>query len=352
MATYEKRNGGWRVKIRMVGFPHMSETFETKAEAVAWGKATEAELLSGKRGNIPDRPFSELVEKYIKEVTSLKRGSRPESLRLNCMLGLGTDRKGKPRKADPLALVRLPDLGPEHIAEWRDRRLKQVSAASVLREWATLSAMCNHAVKEWRWLHKNPTTDVKRPKPPAPRTQLFTEDAIDRLLLACGYEYEAAPVTQTARVGAAMLFALETAMRASEICRLTWDRVDLSRRLVHLNEIDPKTGHYMTKNGSARSVPLSTEAMRLIEQLKLVKEEDQPVFKIEADLLDALFRKAKGRAMIDDLHFHDTRRTALTRMSKKVDVLMLAKISGHRDLRILQNVYYAPDMGEVGAQLD
>ena len=51
-------------------------------------------------------------------------------------------------------------------------------------------------------------------------------------------------------------------------------------------------------------------------------------------------------------NFHDTRREALTRLSKKVDVMTLAKISGHKDISILQNVYYAPDMAEVAELLD
>ena len=49
----------------------------------------------------------------------------------------------------------------------------------------------------------------------------------------------------------------------------------------------------------------------------------------------------------EDLHFHDTRREALSRLAKKVDVMTLAKISGHRDIKILLNTYYAPDMSDV-----
>jgi integrase len=67
---------------------------------------------------------------------------------------------------------------------------------------------------------------------------------------------------------------------------------------------------------------------------------------------DALFRKAKARALIKDLHFHDTRREALTRLAKKFDVMELARISGHRDLRILQNVYYAPTVEDLAKKLD
>ena len=62
---------------------------------------------------------------------------------------------------------------------------------------------------------------------------------------------------------------------------------------------------------------------------------------VSAASLDALFRKARTRAQIEDLHFHDTRREALTRLSNIFDVMELARISGHRDLRILQKVYQA-----------
>ncbi|WP_050764622.1 tyrosine-type recombinase/integrase [Marinomonas sp. MED121] len=60
----------------------------------------------------------------------------------------------------------------------------------------------------------------------------------------------------------------------------------------------------------------------------------------------------RNKCLLDDLHFHDSRREALTRLATKVDVLNLAKISGHKDLRILQRVYYAPDMADVALMLD
>jgi len=65
-----------------------------------------------------------------------------------------------------------------------------------------------------------------------------------------------------------------------------------------------------------------------------------------------VFRRARDNCGIQDLHFHDTRREALTRLSKKVPVEVLAKISGHRDLRILLNVYYRPDMADIAKMLD
>ena len=338
MAAFEKRGTSWTVRVRKSGL-NRSATFPTKAQAQAWAAQIEADLIAGRLGRSPDRTFGEMVDRYLDEVTPDKAGSRAEALRLRRMLGQGKDRAGKERKPDPLCLVRLPDLGPEHIAAWRDRRLAEVSAGSVLREWNTLSAVCGVAVREWRWLSVNPCSGVKRPAEPKARTRRVEQDEIDRLLLAAGYSTEAKPETQTARVGAAMLFAIETAMRAGEICGLTWAHVDMDRRVAHL----PKT-----KNGHARDVPLSKEAVRILDQVR----GHDPVFGLTAANLDALFRKLKTRALIEGLHFHDTRAEALTRMAKKVDVMTLAKISGHRDLRILLNTYYRQDMADVAGLLD
>lgn len=41
----------------------------------------------------------------------------------------------------------------------------------------------------------------------------------------------------------------------------------------------------------------------------------------------------------------------LTRLSRKVDVMTLAKISGHTDLRILQEVYYREAAEDIAARL-
>lgn len=336
MATFVKRDSGWLVRVRKGGVSR-SSTFRTKAEATAWALAVESDISAGKVGQIPNKTFGELLIRYSDEVAEKKRGARWEVARLGLI-----------RRDLVLCDVRLPDLGPEHFAAWRDRRLAgtvdqaPVSAASVLREWHILSHACNVAIKEWRWLLVNPMQQVKKPAQPKARARRISGDEIERLLLACGYDYAAAPETAQARVGAALLFAIETAMRAGEIVNLTWSHVYLDRRVAHLP---------LTKNGHARDVPLSREALRLLDQLALIREGDS-VFQIASPILDALFRKAKARALIEDLHFHDSRREALSRMARKVGVLDLAKISGHRDLRILQNTYYAPDAADLADLLD
>lgn len=99
------------------------------------------------------------------------------------------------------------------------------------------------------------------------------------------------------------MFSIETAMRAGEIAGLIWDRVNLEKRTARLIE---------TKNGYKRDVPLSTEAIRILNQ---VKTDSESVFCLKPDQIDVNFRKAKSRAMIEDLHFHDARATAITNIS-------------------------------------
>ncbi len=120
----------------------------------------------------------------------------------------------------------------------------------------------------------------------------------------------------------------------------------MDKRLLHLPQ---------TKNGHPRDIPLSSVAMEIIQQMERIKTDDTDlIFQLKPAQLDANFRKLKAKAALDNanLHFHDTRREALTRLAKKVDVMTLAKISGHRDIKILLNTYYAPNMVDVVKLLD
>ncbi len=325
MASIRKKGAGYEAMIARKGI-RKSRTFRTKTEARMWASEVELNIIRGDHGKIANKSFAELMQHYGAIVSPGKRGVRWELMRINVVC------------RDPIADVRLEDLQPSHFAAWRDRRLKVVSVATVLRDWNLVSHALNVAVNEWGWLPANPIKQVKRPKPPAARERRISQDEIDRLLFALGYDYTEKPETITATVGAAMLFAIETAMRAGEIVSLTWDNIDLDNRVARLP---------VTKNGLPRDVPLSDEAVRIIKQ---VRNDPDSVFNLKTSQIDSLFRKAKARAIIDDLHFHDTRAEAITRLSKKVDILTLARISGHRDLRQLQ-IYFRESMADIAKRI-
>ncbi len=194
-----------------------------RRRAQAWALQAEIELDDALLGRVPaDKRFEDVLRRYARDISPGKRGARPESLRIDALC------------RNELAKVALRSLSASDFAQWRDRRLKQVSAGSVLREMNLLSHVCSVAVREWGWLPENFMSRVNRPSTPPARTRRIHRDEIDRLLVACGYRADGPLASVSARVGAVMLFAIETAMRAGEITQMTWCHVDLDRRLAHI----------------------------------------------------------------------------------------------------------------------
>lgn len=313
--------GRWRFQVT-VNYKAKVKTFDTKAEGYAW----EEELKAGKSGT-PSMTFGKLLEKYRDEVSVKKKGERWERIRIEKF------------KNDKIAKIKIADLNKNTFVDWRDRRLKEVSALSVLREWALLSHCLQLAVDDWGYLPINPMKGVKKPKGAPPRDRLISQDEIDRLCFALNYSNNAILTTLTSRVGAAFMFAIETAFRAQEICNLRW--ADIKGRVAKINDSKTYTG--------IREVPLSMVAMGIIEQCKGIDKEF--VFKVNTSQLDSLFRKAKGLVDITDLHFHDTRHLAITRLASKLEVLELARVVGHKDLKMLL-VYFNSKASDLISKLD
>jgi integrase len=334
MATITQRGSAWRVQVRRKGVKAW-QTFTTEAEAVAWGEAEEARITRGDPPpRIPAAPAEQsvaaLFDRYAREISPNKRGERWEVIRL--------------RKLAPDFQMAAATLDKETIAEWRDRRLQQVSASSVNRELTLISAVLTHAMQEWRLpLQANPVRLIRRPPMPEARTRRVSDDERATLMKALGWDGEHAPVTRKQWVAWGFCLELETMMRQGEIFRLTWQHIHLAKKFSHLPE---------TKNGYKRDVPLSSRARALIALLP-PGEGDEKVLPMNAGTYGVYFRAATKLAGIVDLHHHDARREALTRMAEKLpNVAELARASGHRgDLRSLM-VYYHPSVTSTADKLD
>jgi len=316
MATISKRGNSWRAEINRQG-NRKSATFRTKAQATAWAVKTEAEFYNGVKITA-DKTLAELLERYAREVSINKRGHKWENDRINLF------------QRDPVSRIKLSALSPSSLAEWRNRRLQAVSPGSVRREWNLLNHAINVAIREWEWLQKNPLKNLTRPAPPPNRDRRISQDEIDQIIYAAGTDY----TNKISRVGAAFLFAIETGMRAGEIAGLRPEHIDLEQQVAHLP---------LTKNGTARNVPLSRRAVAILQEVGDLN--------LTSEQISSLFRKIKGRTLIKDLTFHDTRHEAITRLSKKLDVLDLARMVGIRDLKILM-VYYNASASEIAQRLD
>lgn len=328
MATFVKRGDAWRAQVRRRGVVD-SATFPTKGEARAWAEERESEILAGLTGKAPRKTLRDALDRYADEVSPTHRGERWERVRL-----------AKMAREMACAGTQLGALQPPAIAAWRDERLAVVAPASAARELQLLRAVLEVARREWGWLKSNPARDVKKPISPPPRRRRIDGGELDRLCAALGYVGNVDSHNVSQRVAVALCLAIETAMRCGELCALTWPRVHLAERFVELER---------TKNGDAREVPLSRRAVELLESLDVV-DDDVRVLRISTAQVDAIFRKAKVRAGISGLHFHDSRAEALTRLAKKVDVLTLGRIAGHRDLKSL-TVYYRESASQIADRL-
>lgn len=328
MATFRQRKDSWRVEVSVKGVRD-SGTFDTKTQAKAWAAKRETELRDQANGKLPSFTLQNAIDRYVREVSINKKAHYKEIARIKVFC------KSYPN----LCKKQISKITTDDLVQWRDSRLKEVQGATVRREATILSGIFTVAKKEWKWIHESPLTDLSMPPIAKSRDRRVTQDEIDRLCLAAMWD-ESTPTTSTQQTIIAFLLALETAMRAGEILTLTWDRVFLEERYVALDE---------TKNGTKRNVPLSKRAVELIVHLKPLDK--TMVFTCKRSSFSALWIDLKKKCKIEDLHFHDSRHEACTRLARKLDVLDLARMIGHKDLKSLM-VYYNATATEIAHRLD
>jgi integrase len=353
----------WRAKVRRKGFPEQSRTFTYREDAEKWIRTVERELeTSGfvDRREADKNTLGEVLRRYQREVTPTKKSATIESVKINVIL-----------KDAVLPKLKMSALTSSAVASWRDRRLKEVGGATVNRDIDVLSAVLNHARREWGIHVENPVPYIKRPEKARARDRRFSAEEETYLLAALtgGERLADGTFSKGARnpwLLPLVKLAIETAMRRGELLALTWENVDLERQTAHLPD---------TKNGEARTVPLSTRAVAILRSLPRADEDYQqtqrtgPVFETTAMALRKGFVRAVERAQeqyradckaakrkpvtgfLEDVHFHDTRHEGASRLAEKLsNVLELSAVTGHKDLRMLKR-YYHPRAEDLAKKL-
>jgi integrase len=267
--------------------------------------------------------MADLIDRYIVEVLPSMKGEKEDRIRLNAIM------------RHPSCKMRLTNLTPTVMGQYRDERLTKISAGTVIRELAYFSSIINHARREWGISIENPIRMVRKPQSPQGRNRILSETEKQALLVA---------VKPSGRrnvwLEPVVKLALETAMRRGELLSLRWSNIDLKRRTALLET---------TKNGERRIVPLSSSAVDMLNNLPM--HIGGEVFPISACALAAMFDRAVVRAGLLDFRFHDLRHTAITEIAKKLpNLLELSAVSGHKSLKMLQR-YYHPKAEELAQKL-
>ena len=267
--------------------------------------------------------FNDALDRYLKEVSVTK----------SAFTQRGEICKAKQLKAE-LGKYSLAAITPDLVANYRDKRLEDGKKPNTVRlELALLGHLFTVAIQEWRiGLAYNPVANIRKPSPGEGRDRRLSDGEETKLLKAVN-KYSN-PI-----LGWIVRAALATAMRSTELVSLRRSQVDLRRRIVSLTH---------TKNGGSRTVPLSKEATEVFTQALA-----NPVRPIDCDLVffgepgkdkktrrpyafNKIFGTIKKDLGMADLHFHDLRHEAVSRLVESgLSDMEVSYISGHRSLQMV-----------------
>jgi len=327
MATIVKTpSGTWKAVIRKIGWPTTAKTFRTKRDAEDWARRTEDEMVRGvylSRAPSEKLTVAGALKRYMEEVSVTKkpttqRSERFSAQRLNAFFGKYS----------------MAAVSADLVAKYRDERLAEGKSNNTVRiELAMLGHLFRIAIQEWGiGLSFNPVANIRKPSPGAGRDRRLNLSEQQRL-------FEAVNAHSNPMLGWIVRLAVETAMRSSEIAGLRRSQVDLERRVVRLMD---------TKNGSARSVPLTRAATAVLQSAL-----DNPLRPNDTDLVffgepgrdkkrkPYIFQKLWAGIVhdlgFDDLHFHDLRHEAVSRLVEAgMSDQEVAAISGHKSMQMLK----------------
>lgn len=327
MASIEKRQSedgstSYRVKIRLRGHEPVSATFDRLTDAKTWAAQTETDIKNNRYFGASKRhTIADVFDCYEAEIVPALKSARDVKLRLAYW-----------RKA--FGHLLLSDLNGQAIKKHRDalkatpkeRGGGERTGADVNRAMAALSSALTYAVKELEWLDENPMLRVRKFKESDGRVRYLTEAELPELLKACRE-------SKNKDLLLAVLLALSTGGRQSEIMSLTWKQIDLKAQTAILLD---------TKNGAMRTLPIVGEALAMLkERAKVRKIDDDRLFpagpraknKTAVADLRAPWEAALAAAKISDFHWHDLRHTCASYMAMSgVSQLEMAKLLGHKTL--------------------
>ena len=339
MATIRPHGDKYQVQIRKKGHQPISKSFLKRIDAEKWAATMEGDMA---RGEYTDKREAETTT--LADVLRAYRDGHAATIK----------DEATPARIDAIIArwtacehVAMTNVTKSFFSDYIERRKKdEVSGSTINRELGIISAAINRSISDGLPVD-NPIEKIIRPQNNKSRDRRLEHGELRALLRELVLRQRDSNGRLRSGVDNAFMrwivrFAIETAMRRGELLKLRWRDVDLKKRVAKLHD---------TKNGENRQVPLSTRACRCLRVVrKLSDESEQYVFATTEAALKKCFERACVRAKLDNLHFHDLRHEATSRLATFFDMKELSKVTGHKDPRTLMR-YYHPRAEDLAKKL-
>jgi integrase len=327
MATYQKRGKKWRAIIRIKG-QSRSRSFPTKTAAKEWATRVENEINTGKihKKQIPPRGLTvwSLIDEYVDTVS---RGAKPFGRSKLAVLNMLKRELGN---------IAVKDIDQDVLDDFVDRRRLQgaggvtigidLSVLTTLFSWARVRKRLEIPLEPIQDCRKGMQMDGIRTKS-TERDRRPTDEELERL-----YSHWENKKRQKIPMVDICKFAIATGMRQSEITRIQWDDLDADNKTVVIR----KRKH--PKEPKDQTVPLLDAAG--YDAWALIQSQPQKgarIFPYDPKSVSTNFTRAHKALKIEDLHFHDLRHEATSRLFKAgYQIQEVALVTGHNDWKMLQ----------------
>lgn len=260
----------------------------------------------------------------------------------------------------PIGLIKHSDL-----VRVRDEWLNYCTPATVIRRMALISNLYTVARKDWLWsyIDSNPVQKLRKPQIKNSRNRriittikVIGANPVDCLTSETDWIIKS---SQSKVLPTIIVLAIETAMRRSEIVNIKREHINFQEGNLFIPD---------SKNGESRLVPLSPIARYTLINYLAKNNNKNKLFNISTDAVSHSFLRAvkiarrhyqelckkhdqdTNQSVLTDLHFHDLRHEATSRLASVYAMHELARITGHKDTRMLLR-YYHPDITHLTKKL-
>lgn len=223
--------------------------------------------------------------------------------------------------------LRLDEIKTQDISKWLGEKIAGgMAPATAERIRATFNRSFELGNKfDVAGTEVNPVKNVTRRKFNNARDRFLSPQEAARL-------HKAAAESENVQLAPFVALALLTGARKMEILKARWADVDLERRLWLIPE---------TKNGTPRYVPLSQQAVEVIEKLPRWDKCEwlipNPKTRQPFNTIKRAWETARVAAGMPDLRIHDLRHSfCSSAVAAGVDLYTVGKIAGHKDYKSTQ----------------